>query len=106
MNKGSKTIRTVVRLLKQKNNIAAKRHIQTRYNTNQKQWDKKSLKRRHSQRNAVLNNSTGQMLNDPEKITEYVHAALKKQARPADRKNQSKGIPAGGGEERTPLGDR
>ena len=34
--------------------------------------------------NAVLTKNTGQMLNDPDKITEYVYDAFQQQARPAD----------------------
>ena len=48
------------------------------YNSNQKQWNKRILKgdTNNVTLNAVLNKNTGQMLNDPDSITEYVHEAF------------------------------
>ena len=85
-SKAAKQKERIVRVLRQKDSIAARRHIQTMYNSNQKQWNKRILKgdTNNVTLNAVLNKNTGQMLNDPDKITEYVHEAFQQQARPAD----------------------
>ena len=62
------------------------------YNSNQKQWNKKILKGdiNNATLNAVLNKSTGQMLNNPEEITEYVHKTFQQQARPADGRTKTR----------------
>ena len=80
-----------VQLLRQKDSIAARRHIQTMYNSNQKQWNKRILKgdTNNVTLNTVLNKNTGQMLNDPDSITEYEHEAFQ-QARPADGRNKTR----------------
>ena len=80
-------------LLRQKDNVAAKRHIQTMYNNNQKQWNKNMLKRdtNNVTLNAVLHKNTGQMLNDPDKITAYyVHEGFQQQARPANGRTKTR----------------
>ena len=63
------------------------------YTSNKKQWNKRILKgdTNNVTLDAVLNKNTGQMLNDPDKITEYVHKAFELQARPADERTK---IPA------------
>ena len=90
-SKAAKQKEQIVQLLRQKDSIAARRHIQTMYNSNQKQWNNRVLKGDTNDvtLNAVLNKSTGQMLNDPD-ITEYVHEAFQQQARPADGRTKTR----------------
>ena len=40
--------------------------------------------------NAVLNKNTSQLLNDPDKITDYVHEAFQQQARPAGGRTKTR----------------
>ena len=91
-SKAAKRKEWIVRPLRQTDSIAARRHIQTIYNSNQQQWNKRSLKGNSNNvtLNAVLNKNTGQMLNDPNKITEYVHEAFQQQARPADGRTKTR----------------
>ena len=62
------------------------------YDSNQKQLNKRILKgnSNNAMLNAVLNKNMGQMLNDPNKITEYVHEAFQQQARPADERTKTR----------------
>ena len=76
--KAAKQKERIVQLLKQKDGIAARRHIQAMYNSNQKLWNKKILKgdTNNVTLNAVLYKITGQMLYSPDMITDYVHEAF------------------------------
>ena len=91
-SKAAKQKERIVQVLRQKDGIAARRHIQTMYNSNQKQWNKIILKgdSNNVTLNAVLNKNSSQMLNDPNKITEYVHEAFQQQARPADGRTKTR----------------
>lgn len=77
-SKAAKQEQWIVQLLRQKDSIAARCHIQTLYNSNQKQWNQgiHDGDNKDVTLNAVLNMSTGQMLNDPDMITRYMHEAF------------------------------
>ena len=60
------------------------------YDSNQKQRNKRIVRGDNATLSAVLNKSTGQMLNDPEKIAEYVQEAFQQQARPADGRTKTR----------------
>ena len=64
-----------------------RRHIQTMDNSNQ-QWNNRILKGDTDivMLNAVLTKNTAQILNDPDKITEYMHDAFQQQPRPANER--------------------
>ena len=91
-SKAAKQKERIVQLLRQKDSIAARRHIQTMYNSNQKQWNKRIFKGETNKvtLNAVLNKSTGQTLNDPDSITECMHEAFQQQARPAGGRTKTR----------------
>ena len=82
--KAAKQKERIVQLLRQKDSIAPKRHIQPMCNSNQKRWNKKI----------------------PYKITEHVHEAFQQQARPATGRTKTRKYLPGEVKRDYPLGGR
>ena len=77
-----------VQQLRLQDSKAKKRHIQSMYNNNQKQWNKRILQGGDENIKLVtmLDNNTGGMLRDPEQVTKYVRDFFQQQARPTNGK--------------------
>ena len=75
----------ITKELKWQSSAAARQRIQKQYPTKQKQMNKQFLGEATDQKQlmCVLNKQTGEMLNDPNAVLEYVQSSFQKQAQPA-----------------------
>ena len=82
----------ITKELKWQSGAAARQRIQKQYPTKQKQMNKQFFGEAtdKKQLTCVLNKETGEMLNDPDAVREYVQSSFQEQAKPASGSAKTK----------------
>ena len=82
----------ITKELKWQSSVAARQHIQKQYPTKQKQMNKHFFGEAtdRKQLTCVLNKETGQMLNHPDAVLEYVQSSFQEQAKSAAGSTKTK----------------